>query len=137
MAILTCSEIKKEIKKGNIEIKPFNEKNLNPNGYNITLADEIVVYKNAVLDAKKVNETETLKIPEEHEDGKKYGIDYGFWKKDLKKIFDATRNFRIRDYKESVAKSNMSNTFFIVFWLKLEIYGANVQQKPLPTIRKR
>ena len=65
MGILTCSEIKKEIKKGNIEIKPFNEKNLNPNGYNITLADEIVVYKNAVLDAKKVNETETLKIPEE------------------------------------------------------------------------
>lgn len=49
--------------------------------------------------------TETFKIPEEHEDGKKYGIDYGFWKKDLKKIFDATRNFRIRDYKESVAKS--------------------------------
>lgn len=48
---------------------------------------------------------ETFKIPEEHEDGKKYGIDYGFWKKDLKKIFDATRNFRIRDYKESVAKS--------------------------------
>ena len=36
---------------------------------------------------------ETFKIPEEHEDGKKYGIDYGFWKKDLKKIFDATRNF--------------------------------------------
>lgn len=48
---------------------------------------------------------ETFKIPEEHEDGKKYGIDYGFWKKDLKKIFDATRNFRISDYKESVAKS--------------------------------
>ena len=48
---------------------------------------------------------ETFKIPEEHEDGKKYGIDYGFWKKDLKKIFDARRNFRIRDYKESVAKS--------------------------------
>ncbi len=48
---------------------------------------------------------ETFKIPEEHEDGRKYGIDYGFWKKDLKKIFDATRNFRISDYKESVAES--------------------------------
>jgi len=48
---------------------------------------------------------ETFKIPEEHEDGRKYGIDYGFWKKDLKKIFDATRNFRISAYKESVAES--------------------------------
>ncbi len=48
---------------------------------------------------------ETFKILEIHEDGKKYGIDYGFWKEDLKKIFNITRSYRIKDYGESLAES--------------------------------
>ena len=48
---------------------------------------------------------ETFKIPEEHEDGKKYGIDYDFWKKDLKDIFDARRSYAIRDFSQSLEAS--------------------------------
>ena len=48
---------------------------------------------------------ETFKIPEEHEDGKKYGIDYDFWKKDLKDIFDARRSYAIQDFSQSLEAS--------------------------------
>ena len=36
-----------------IIIKPFNEKQVNPNSYNLKLHNELVVYDSHVLDMKK------------------------------------------------------------------------------------
>lgn len=44
---------------------------------------------------------ETFKIREPMS----YSIDYGFWKEDLKSIFNASRSYRIKDYKDSIAAS--------------------------------
>ena len=55
----------RQIKKGKIKIEPFNEKNLNPNSYNITLNNELLVYDCDVLDVKKENPTKKIIIPEE------------------------------------------------------------------------
>ncbi|MDD4815888.1 MAG: dCTP deaminase [Clostridia bacterium] len=63
--VLTGKNILKQIKNGNISIVPFNEKQLNPNSYNITLANELLVYDCDVLDAKKENKTKKIKITEE------------------------------------------------------------------------
>ena len=60
--ILTGSEIEKEYNNGNIVINPFSIKNLNPNSYNLTLNDELMVYKNDKLDMKCDNETYSFKI---------------------------------------------------------------------------
>ena len=60
---LTGSEIQKNVSKGSISITPFNLKNMNPHSYNLTIADEIITYKEEVLDPKKVNQTEFTKIP--------------------------------------------------------------------------
>lgn len=53
------------ISKGNIVISPFNENNLNPNSYNVTLHNTLLVYEDPVLDMKKVNSTRTIVIPDE------------------------------------------------------------------------
>ena len=42
--ILSGKEILKEIENGNIKIEPFNINQLNPNSYNLKLADELLVY---------------------------------------------------------------------------------------------
>ena len=63
--MLTGREILKQIKKGNIVIEPFNEKQLNPNSYNITLNKDLLVYDCDILDVKKSNPTKKLEIPEE------------------------------------------------------------------------
>lgn len=61
--ILTAEQILSEL--GNrIDIQPFNIEQLNPNSYNLRLADELLVYKNKVLDMKAKNEYEIIKIPE-------------------------------------------------------------------------
>lgn len=62
--ILSGREIKRHIDK-EIVIKPFDEKRINPNSYNLSLANELLVYTNDVLDMKTPNETEHLIIPEE------------------------------------------------------------------------
>lgn len=62
--ILSGREIKRHIGK-EIVIEPFDEKRINPNSYNLSLANELLVYKNDVLDMKTPNETEHLIIPEE------------------------------------------------------------------------
>lgn len=62
--ILSGKEIKKQLGL-DITIEPFNEKQLGPNSYNLKLHNELVVYKNTVLDMKKENEVETFIIPEE------------------------------------------------------------------------
>lgn len=65
--MLTANEILKQIKKGNIDIDPFDIKNLNPNSYNVHLAKKLKVYdKGAILDVKTQNNSfREIEIPEE------------------------------------------------------------------------
>ncbi len=60
--IISGREIKRRLGT-DIEITPFNEKQLNPNSYNLRLHNELVVYQNNVLDMKKKNESSTILIP--------------------------------------------------------------------------
>ena len=61
--MLTANEILKQIKLGNIGIDPFDINCLNPNSYNVHLADEIIQYdKHIVLDMKKNDNRYTKKI---------------------------------------------------------------------------
>lgn len=48
-----------------IVINPFTPSQLNPNSYNITLHNELLVYTEDVLDMKKDNPYQSLLIPEE------------------------------------------------------------------------
>ena len=48
-----------------IIIDPFDPKKVNPNSYNLTLSDELMVYDHHELDMKKKNEGHLLHIPEE------------------------------------------------------------------------
>ncbi|NLL36238.1 MAG: dCTP deaminase [Fretibacterium sp.] len=48
-----------------IIIEPFDRKKLNPNSYNLSLHNEMLVYCEKSLDMKKENETETLLIPDD------------------------------------------------------------------------
>jgi len=59
--ILSGRMIKQRLGK-DIIIEPFDQKNLNPNSYNLHLHDEILVYDEAYLDMKKANKTKQLRI---------------------------------------------------------------------------
>ena len=48
-----------------IFIGPFDPRRLNPNSYNLTLHNELLVYENRLLDMKMENPVEQLTIPEE------------------------------------------------------------------------
>jgi dCTP deaminase len=62
--ILSGKEILRHI--GNeIVIEPFDEKRINPNSYNLSLANELLVYENAALDMKTPNATSRIEIPED------------------------------------------------------------------------
>jgi dCTP deaminase len=62
--ILSGNEIKQQLG-GNIIIEPFDEKHLNPNSYNLTLHDELLVYEEVVLDMRKSNRVTRVTIPED------------------------------------------------------------------------
>jgi dCTP deaminase len=62
--ILSGKEIKKCLGT-KIKIEPYNESQLNPNSYNLTLHNEMLVYDNHVLDMKKENTASQVIIPEE------------------------------------------------------------------------
>lgn len=62
--ILSGKEILKHMGK-EIIITPFDEKRINPNSYNLSLADELLVYGQDELDMKKPNPTKQIVIPEE------------------------------------------------------------------------
>lgn len=62
--ILSGKEILKHIGT-DITIEPFDPKRVNPNSYNLSLANELLVYKNYELDMRTPNETERILIPEE------------------------------------------------------------------------
>jgi len=50
---------------GDIVIDPFEERNLNPNSYNLTLHDELMTYEEVVLDMRAANRVRRLVIPPE------------------------------------------------------------------------
>ena len=61
--ILSGEEIKKRL--GNdIQIDPFCPDQLNPNSYNLTLHNELLVYEEVVLDIKQPNRYRRIEIPE-------------------------------------------------------------------------
>ncbi len=62
--ILSGKEIKKYM--GNeIIIDPFDESRINPNSYNLSLHNELLIYDNDILDMKKLNSTKKIIIPED------------------------------------------------------------------------
>lgn len=62
--ILSGIEIKNQLGKS-IKITPYNESQLNPNSYNLTLHPDLLVYDNEVLDMKQENKASSIVIPEE------------------------------------------------------------------------
>ncbi|MFM8803411.1 MAG: dCTP deaminase [Planctomycetia bacterium] len=62
--ILSGNEIRQQLG-NNIVIDPFDESRLNPNSYNLSLHDELLVYEEVVLDMRKSNRVERIRIPEE------------------------------------------------------------------------
>ncbi len=62
--ILSGKEIKRQLGTG-IKIVPYNESQLNPNSYNLSLFNELLTYDNDALDMKNPNPTTRMVIPEE------------------------------------------------------------------------
>ncbi|MDR1561256.1 MAG: hypothetical protein LBS23_02780, partial [Holosporaceae bacterium] len=62
--ILTGSEILKNIEDKKIVVDPFKISQLNPNSYNFTLGNKLMMYNNYMLDSKKDNEVREIIIPE-------------------------------------------------------------------------
>jgi dCTP deaminase len=50
---------------GDILIDPFDEARLNPNSYNLSLHDELMVYEELELDMAKANRVRRIAVPEE------------------------------------------------------------------------
>jgi len=63
--ILTGDEIVKQIDYNNIIINPFSYENINPNSYNLTLDNELMVYTQFPLNPKIENDTRLIKIPKQ------------------------------------------------------------------------
>ena len=63
--MLTKSAILEQMRLGNIIIAPFNQAQLNPNSYNVTLNERLEFYTCGVLDAYGNNPTEEIIIPKE------------------------------------------------------------------------
>ena len=63
--ILSDHAIKREMKKGNIIIFPFDNKYMNPVSMDLTLAPNFKVYTDMVLDPRKPNAVKELVVPEE------------------------------------------------------------------------
>ena len=61
--ILSGKEIKSRIG-DEIVIEPFDSKRINPNSYNLSLHNELLVYRQSPLDMKRNNEVEKLTIPD-------------------------------------------------------------------------
>ena len=62
--ILSGKEIAKHMGK-EIIIEPYEPVRINPNSYNLSLANELLVYEDDVLDMKKCNSVKQLIIPED------------------------------------------------------------------------
>jgi dCTP deaminase len=62
--VLSGHEIRNRLG-GDIVIDPFDESRLNPNSYNLTLHNELMVYEEVVLDMRRANRVRRLTIPPE------------------------------------------------------------------------
>jgi len=62
--ILSGQEIRRRLD-SDIVIDPFDPKRLNPNSYNLSLHDELMVYEEVVLDMAKANRVRRMTIPPE------------------------------------------------------------------------
>jgi dCTP deaminase len=62
--ILSGLEIERQLG-GNIVIDPFEPSRLNPNSYNLTLHNELMVYEEVVLDMRRANRVRRIAIPAE------------------------------------------------------------------------
>jgi len=62
--VLSGHEIRRHLGT-NIIIDPFDEAKLNPNSYNLTLHDELMVYEEVVLDMREANRVRRIHIPAE------------------------------------------------------------------------
>ncbi len=60
--ILSGKEIANRVN-GDIIIKPFDKGRLNPNSYNLSLSDELIIYSDSPLDMKKDNPYQKIRIP--------------------------------------------------------------------------
>jgi len=62
--ILSGHEIRQRLGK-DIVIEPFDESKLNPNSYNLSLHDELMIYEEVVLDMRRANRIRRIPIPPE------------------------------------------------------------------------
>ena len=62
--VLSGYEIRSQLGK-NIVIEPYHESRLNPNSYNLSLHDELMVYEELILDMRKANRVRRMQIPPE------------------------------------------------------------------------
>lgn len=62
--ILSGKEIVKNLGQ-DIVIEPFDIKKVNPNSYNLSLYNELLVYEKDILDMKKLNSTNSITIPQD------------------------------------------------------------------------
>lgn len=62
--ILSGNEIRRQLGT-NIVIEPFEESRLNPNSYNLTLHNELLVYEELTLDMRRANRVRRIEIPPE------------------------------------------------------------------------
>ena len=62
--VLSGHEIQRQLGE-NIVIDPFDPARLNPNSYNLTLHDELMVYEEVVLDMRRPNRVRRIAIPPE------------------------------------------------------------------------
>lgn len=62
--ILSGEEIRRHLGR-NIVVDPYRDDNLNPNSYNLSLHNELLVYEEVVLDMRHSNRTRRIVIPEE------------------------------------------------------------------------
>jgi dCTP deaminase len=62
--ILSGREIERHMGK-EIVIEPYDPQRLNPNSYNLTLHNKLLVYDNTVLDMKQPNPAHEITIPDE------------------------------------------------------------------------
>ena len=63
--ILSGLEIARQVALGHITIDPYDERRINPNSYNLSIHNELMVYTDAVLDMRQQPPTDTFVIPGE------------------------------------------------------------------------
>ena len=63
--LLSSQEIHARLRREEIRIEPFDPDCLNPNGYNLSLHHELLVYEEIVLDVAVPNRYRRLEIPDE------------------------------------------------------------------------